>query len=32
MSVSLQKTTYKRLGKDITALYDHASNPEEGRC
>ena len=26
MSVSLQKTTYKRLVKDIAALYDHVRN------
>jgi len=26
MSVRLQKTTYERLVKDITALYDHARN------
>lgn len=29
MSVRLQKTTYKRLVKDITALYDHARNGED---
>ena len=26
MSVRLQKTTYRRLVEDITALYDHARN------
>ena len=26
MNVRLQKTTYQRLVKEITALYDHARN------